>query len=63
MDKLNPKYSEILLLVSLENLSYKEVGEITNLPIGTVMSRLYRAREKLRLLMGYKDMDNVVKLR
>ena len=63
MGKLNPKYREILLLVTIEGMSYKEVGEITNLPIGTVMSRLHRAREKLRLLMGYKGMGNVVKLR
>lgn len=61
--KLSPKYREILLLVTLENLSYEEVGKITNIPIGTVMSRLHRAREKLRLLMGYKKSDNVVKLR
>lgn len=63
MDKLSPKYRVILLLVTIESFSYKEVSEITNLPIGTVMSRLYRAREKLRLLMGYKDVDNVVKLK
>lgn len=38
---------EILLLVCAENMSYKEVSELLGIPIGTVMSRLARARKKL----------------
>ena len=41
----------VVLLVSLEDLSYEEVAKITGVPVGTVMSRLSRARSRLRELM------------
>lgn len=41
----------VVLLVSLEDLSYAEVAKITGVPVGTVMSRLSRARSRLRELM------------
>lgn len=42
---------EVLLLVALEDLSYEQAAQVLGTPIGTVMSRLARAREKLRLSM------------
>lgn len=39
---------EVLMLVCLEELSYQQVAEILEIPIGTVMSRLHRARERMR---------------
>jgi RNA polymerase sigma-70 factor, ECF subfamily len=43
---------EILLLVSLEDMSYEQVSRILEIPLGTVMSRLHRARERLRTWMA-----------
>lgn len=42
---------EILLLVALEEMSYDDVAQTLKIPIGTVMSRLSRAREKMRANM------------
>jgi RNA polymerase sigma-70 factor (ECF subfamily) len=45
---------EVFLLVTLEEMSYEDVAKTLNIPMGTVMSRLYRAREKLRAqLLGH----------
>lgn len=41
---------ETLLLVSVEEFSYAETARILNIPLGTVMSRLFRARAQLRIL-------------
>jgi RNA polymerase sigma factor (sigma-70 family) len=41
----------VLLLVGVEELSYAEVAKVTGVPVGTVMSRLSRARERMRELM------------
>ena len=48
---LPPEQREILLLVALEEMTYEEVGATLRIPLGTVMSRLSRAREKVRALM------------
>lgn len=42
------EYREIVVLRELEDLSYKEIAEIANIPVGTVMSRLARGRERLQ---------------
>lgn len=49
---LAPDQREVLLLVCLEEMSYERVAAVTGVPIGTVMSRLHRARERMRGFMG-----------
>jgi RNA polymerase sigma-70 factor (ECF subfamily) len=49
--RLPPDQREVLLLVTLQDLRYEDVARITGVPIGTVMSRLSRARSRLRELM------------
>lgn len=50
----------VLLLVSLEEMSYAEVSGMLGIPIGTVMSRLARAREHLRLILdGRQPVPNL----
>jgi RNA polymerase sigma-70 factor (ECF subfamily) len=47
-------YREIILLVDVEELSYKDAAQVLNVPIGTVMSRLSRARSLLRQALTAK---------
>ncbi|MCW8929234.1 MAG: RNA polymerase sigma factor [Gammaproteobacteria bacterium] len=48
LENLPMRQKEVMLLVSLEGFSYEEVAKILDIPVGTVMSRLHRSREKLR---------------
>jgi RNA polymerase sigma-70 factor (ECF subfamily) len=50
--RLPPDQREVLLLVVLEDMSYEEAAGTLGIPIGTVMSRLARAREKLRAMLS-----------
>ncbi len=45
---LSPKHRSVLALVDLDGLSYREAAELLGVPVGTVMSRLHRARSKVR---------------
>ena len=49
--RLPDEQQEVLLLVGLEQMSYQEVAKVLGIPLGTVMSRLCRGRERLRALM------------
>ena len=47
IERLKPEYRSILLLWGVEGLKYREIAEIQDIPLGTVMSRLHRARSIL----------------
>ena len=49
---LRPEFREAFVLRELEGLSYKEIADVTAVPIGTVMSRLSRARRELQARLG-----------
>jgi RNA polymerase sigma-70 factor (ECF subfamily) len=51
MESLPEEQRSVLLLISVEDLSYLQVSEVLGIPLGTVMSRLSRGRERLRQLM------------
>jgi RNA polymerase sigma factor (sigma-70 family) len=50
-DALPEEQRSVLLLVGVEDLSYEQAAQVLDVPIGTVMSRLSRAREKMRQFM------------
>jgi len=52
LTKLPDEYREVVLLIGLEQMSYEEVSQVLEIPLGTVMSRLSRGRERLRTLMA-----------
>ena len=55
LDLLPIEQKEIVLLVALEDMAYADVAKALGIPIGTVMSRLSRGRERLRALMDGRD--------
>ena len=48
LDELPVEFREVLVLREMEGMSYKEIADITEIPLGTVMSRLARARKRLQ---------------
>jgi RNA polymerase sigma-70 factor (ECF subfamily) len=65
MDELPVHFREILLLCEVEEMSYQEIAETLSVPIGTVMSRLSRARktlsERLRTQMQRRAATTITK--
>lgn len=56
LSRLTPAYREVLVLVDIEGLSYEEASIAVQIPVGTVKSRLARARLQMRCnLQGYND--------
>jgi RNA polymerase sigma-70 factor (ECF subfamily) len=60
LNSLSPEHRAVLMLVVIEGYSYQEVAEMMQTPIGTVMSRLSRARSQMSI---YLEKNNVVPLR
>ena len=52
VEALPAEFREVIVLRELEGLSYKEIAAIAGIPVGTVMSRLSRGRERLLTLLG-----------
>jgi RNA polymerase sigma factor (sigma-70 family) len=48
IEELPAEFREVLILRELEGMSYKEIADVTDIPLGTVMSRLARARKRLQ---------------
>ena len=56
IQKLKPKYRDLVKLRYFKELSYEEISEIQNIPLGTVKAQLHRSREQLfKILSGIKD--------
>ncbi|HEY2016149.1 MAG TPA: sigma-70 family RNA polymerase sigma factor, partial [Bryobacteraceae bacterium] len=52
LEALPEEYREVLVLREMEEMSYKQISQVTDLPIGTVMSRLARGRKRLGTLLA-----------
>ena len=58
LESLPPRFREVIVLRELEGCSYKEIAAITSIPIGTVMSALARARQRLQRALTQNDALN-----
>ena len=57
IQKLSPKFKEVIVLRDIQELSYEEIAEIVSIPLGTVKSRVNRARLKLQ-----EDLKDLIKV-
>ena len=56
VDKLKPKYRELVKLRYFKELSYEEIAELLDTPLGTIKAQLYRSREQLfKIMSGSRD--------
>jgi RNA polymerase sigma-70 factor (ECF subfamily) len=62
VQQLPEEYQTVLLLWAVEDMAYKEIADALDIPIGTVMSRLHRARQKLsEQLHDYAEKEGVIR--
>ena len=61
--KLPFKHRQVLTLIDIENFSYAEVAEIIDVPLGTIMSRLNRARQSLKQILNEQTVENSNKVK
>jgi RNA polymerase sigma-70 factor (ECF subfamily) len=57
LEQLPEDYRTVMVLADIEELSYREIAEVVGCPIGTVMSRLHRARRAMRT---YLEAENAI---
>ena len=55
LEHLAPEFREVIVLRELQGLSYKEISDVADVPVGTVMSRLSRARAQLQRALRKED--------
>jgi RNA polymerase sigma-70 factor (ECF subfamily) len=60
LSRLRNEQREVILLIGLEGMSYEAAAQILDVPVGTVRSRLSRARDALRQLLKDSHASNVV---
>lgn len=48
LDRIPPLYREVLVMYHFDHMKYREIADVLDIPIGTVMNRIFRARRKLR---------------
>ena len=56
VSKIPQKYRELILLRYVENLKYEDIAKITNIPVGTVKNRIFKAKEILRKEIEYNEL-------
>jgi RNA polymerase sigma-70 factor, ECF subfamily len=56
IDSIQEEFRSVLIMFYFEDLSYKEIAEALEIPIGTVMSRLARGKRHLRQVLSVEDM-------
>jgi len=59
LESLPVNYRQIILLCEVEELSYREIAQVLDVPLGTVMSRLSRARAGMRVALGVNVAEEV----
>jgi RNA polymerase sigma factor (sigma-70 family) len=59
IEKLPPSFRETLVLRDLQGLDYRQIAQVTGVPIGTVMSRLARGRRRLMAMIAKEEDDAV----
>jgi RNA polymerase sigma-70 factor (ECF subfamily) len=57
--RLPEEFREVIVLRELQEMSYREISEIVGVPIGTVMSRLSRARQRLQHALGQESAETI----
>lgn len=57
LERLSPEFRTVIVLREVEGLSYKEISKVADVPVGTVMSRLSRARKHLQEALGTDDQE------
>ena len=59
MEQLSPEHREVLVMIGITELSYDDAAEICGVAVGTIKSRVHRARARLAELLGLRGIDDI----